>query len=61
PAWIDRDSALVGYRERLRDSRRADCASSLIHMHANRLLGDLDSERIARALAADFLAREARR
>ncbi|MBV9011592.1 MAG: lantibiotic dehydratase [Pseudonocardiales bacterium] len=61
PAWIDRDSALVDHRERLRDSRRADCASSLIHMHTNRLLGDLDSERIARALAADILAREARR
>lgn len=61
PAWVDRDLALVDYRDRLRDSRRADCASSLIHVHANRLLGDLDSERIARALAADFLAREARR
>ncbi|MGH3931303.1 MAG: thiopeptide-type bacteriocin biosynthesis protein [Pseudonocardiaceae bacterium] len=61
PAWVDRDSALVDYRDRLHDSRRADCASSLIHMHANRLLGDLDSERLARALAADLLAREATR
>lgn len=61
PAWVDRDAALVDYRDRLRDSRRADCASSLIHMHANRLLGDRDSERLARALAADILAREATR
>lgn len=61
PAWVERNSALVDYRDRLRDSRRADCASSLIHMHANRLLDDLNSERIARALAADILAREATR
>jgi thiopeptide-type bacteriocin biosynthesis protein len=59
PAWIGLQSALADYRDNLPAVRRPDCASSLIHMHANRLLGDLDTERIARALAADILAREA--
>ncbi len=61
PAWARRDSALAGYRDALPPARRADCASSLIHMHANRLLGESDSERLARALAADLLARETAR
>ncbi|MGH3275738.1 MAG: lantibiotic dehydratase [Streptosporangiaceae bacterium] len=61
PEWAGRDSALADYRDTLPGARRADCASSLIHMHANRLLGDRDSERVARALAADLLAREAAR
>jgi lantibiotic biosynthesis protein len=59
PEWASRDSALADYRDTLPKTRRADCASSLIHMHANRLLGDRDSERLARALAADLLARDA--
>lgn len=56
--WADRDSALRAYRSALNEARRPDCASSLIHMHANRLLGDTGSERLARALAADILARK---
>ena len=55
--WQDRDVALKAYRDAVPEERRPDCASSLIHMHANRLLGDLASERLARALAADLLAR----
>lgn len=56
PAWSARHDALTTYRELLDPSRRADCASSLIHMHLNRLLGDMRSERIVRALAVDLLA-----
>ena len=59
--WDARHAALSGYRDALHDTQRPHCASSLIHMHANRLLGDGDSERLARALAADFLARQLRR
>lgn len=59
PAWADRDAAMADYRDLLPDTRRAGCASSLIHMHANRILGGRESERIARALAADLLIREA--
>ncbi|WP_283132822.1 lantibiotic dehydratase C-terminal domain-containing protein, partial [Rhizohabitans arisaemae] len=55
--WHDRDAALKAYRDAVPAERRPDCASSLIHMHCNRLLGDLDSERLARALATDLLAR----
>ncbi len=54
-----RASALKIYRDLLPSPRRIDCASSLIHMHANRLLGDNHQERIARALAADLIARKA--
>lgn len=53
-----RSHALHAYRELLPHNRTNDCASSLIHMHANRLLGDNRIERIARALAKDLLARE---
>jgi hypothetical protein len=56
-AWHDRDVALKAYRDAVLEERRPDCASSVIHMHCNRLLGDLDSERLARALAVDLLAR----
>lgn len=55
-AWSARHGALVTYRELLDPARRADCASSLIHMHLNRLLGNMRSERMVRALAADLLA-----
>ncbi|MGH3829066.1 MAG: thiopeptide-type bacteriocin biosynthesis protein [Pseudonocardiaceae bacterium] len=58
PAWVARQAALAAYRDNLPTSRHSDCASSLIHMHANRLLGDLEPERMARALAADIIARD---
>lgn len=57
--WQTRASALKIYRDLPSSPRRVDCASSLIHMHANRMLGDSHQERIARALAADLLARRA--
>lgn len=56
PAWSARHDALATYRELLDPARRADCASSLIHMHLNRLRGEMRSERMVRALAADLLA-----
>jgi lantibiotic biosynthesis protein len=59
PAWHAWRESLTAYRDRLGDARRASCASSLIHMTANRLLGNLADETIARALAADLLARAA--
>ncbi|MDI5980008.1 lantibiotic dehydratase [Amycolatopsis magusensis] len=52
-------AALHAYHDRLPAERRADCASAVIHMHANRLLGNPASERIARVLAAGFLVRKA--
>lgn len=55
-AWRARHDALATYRELLDPARRADCTSSLIHMHLNRLLGDMRSERMVRALAADLFA-----
>jgi lantibiotic biosynthesis protein len=48
---------LTAYRATLPDHRYADCASSLIHMHANRCLPSGDNEPLVRALAADLLAR----
>lgn len=57
--WHARETTLVTYRDMLPASRRVDCASSLIHMHANRLLGDNHRERIARALARDLISRKA--
>ena len=54
--WSARHDALAIYRELLDPARRVGCASSLIHMHLNRLLGDMRSERMVRALAADLLA-----
>jgi thiopeptide-type bacteriocin biosynthesis protein len=56
--WDTRASALTVYRECVPPPRRIDCTSSLIHMHANRMLGDNDQELIARALAADLIARK---
>lgn len=56
-AWDRRALALATYRDVVPESRRTDCASSIIHMHANRVLGDRDRERKARALAAELLAK----
>jgi thiopeptide-type bacteriocin biosynthesis protein len=58
PAWEAHRGALATYRDCLPADRRADCASSIIHMHANRLLGDTALERLARVLAIGLLARE---
>ena len=48
---------LTAYRDALPAHLRANCASSLIHMHANRLLPSADDEPLIRALAADLVAR----
>lgn len=58
--WDRRRAALAVYRDVLPAARRADCASSVIHMHANRLGLDRDQEHVARALAAELLARKGR-
>ncbi|KPM55452.1 hypothetical protein ACG83_08895 [Frankia sp. R43] len=58
PAWDVYLNALHAYHDRLPADRRADCASSVFHMHANRLLGDTAQERLARVLATNLLARE---
>ncbi|MFD9950971.1 hypothetical protein, partial [Nonomuraea sp. NPDC059022] len=58
PGWDRYMGALRVYRDRLPATRRADCASSVIHMHANRLLGNTARERVARVLATSLLARE---
>jgi thiopeptide-type bacteriocin biosynthesis protein len=55
PVWAGRDAALAAYRAALPGQRRASCASSVIHMHVNRLLGQADLEPLVRALAADLL------
>ncbi|MFE5679884.1 lantibiotic dehydratase [Streptomyces erythrochromogenes] len=64
--WRDRERALAAYRTALRDggapSRWEEvaslCASDLIHLHVNRLLGpDPAVERLVRSLAADRLHR----
>ena len=60
PMWLARQEALDAYHDHLHEEQRPSCASSLVHMHANRLLGDAATERIVRALAADLLAREGR-
>ena len=56
-AWSLRSHAAVEYRDALPVGRRPDCASSLIHMHANRMGLGHELERVARALAADLLIR----
>jgi thiopeptide-type bacteriocin biosynthesis protein len=58
--WDRRSRALAVYREAVPVDRRADCASSMIHMHANRMGLDRDQEHVARALAAEILARRHR-
>jgi hypothetical protein len=57
PAWLDRQAAFATYRDTLEPAQGPSCASALIHLHANRLLGGTDTEPLARALAADLLAR----
>ena len=57
PAWNSWRQSLAAYRDALSDAARASCASSLIHMSTNRLLGNLSDERLARALAGDIIAR----
>jgi thiopeptide-type bacteriocin biosynthesis protein len=59
PAWHAWRESLTAYRDCLDDACRVSCASSLIHMSANRLLGNLTDEAIARALAADLIGRSA--
>ncbi|WP_181727386.1 lantibiotic dehydratase [Streptomyces sp. PT12] len=50
--------ALLAYRDLLPIALTAACASDLIHLHNNRLLGtDPGHERLVRTLAADFLHR----
>ncbi|WP_460701876.1 lantibiotic dehydratase [Myceligenerans halotolerans] len=56
PTWRAWSKSLETYRDLVPPARRADCASSLIHMHANRLLGSNDAERLARVVAAQLLA-----
>ncbi|MEO3862080.1 lantibiotic dehydratase [Acrocarpospora sp. B8E8] len=60
PAWCAWLDSLTAYRDSLEDAHRAPCASSLIHMSANRLMEKLADEAIARAMAADLIARRAR-
>jgi thiopeptide-type bacteriocin biosynthesis protein len=48
---------LDAYRDAVPVLLRATCASSLIHMHANRTLSPPDNEPLMRALAADLIAR----
>ncbi|MGW7292813.1 lantibiotic dehydratase [Streptomyces xiamenensis] len=53
-----RHAALLAYRDVLAEEFAARCASDVIHLHANRLLGtDPGVERIMRTLAADLLHR----
>ncbi|MEV0952662.1 lantibiotic dehydratase [Promicromonospora sp. NPDC050249] len=58
--WDRRTRALTAYRLVVPEVRRIDCASSVIHMHANRLGLDRDQEHVARALAAELLVRRHR-
>jgi thiopeptide-type bacteriocin biosynthesis protein len=58
--WNRRIGALTAYRQVVPEARRIDCASSMIHMHANRLGLDRDQEHVARALAAELLVRRHR-
>ncbi|WP_427896538.1 lantibiotic dehydratase [Kribbella sp. GL6] len=58
--WDQRHAVLACYRDAVPVGRRTDCASSLIHMHTNRLGLDRDQEHLARALAAHQLARKPR-
>ncbi|WP_168222737.1 lantibiotic dehydratase [Streptomyces xiamenensis] len=53
-----RHAAFLAYRDVLDEDSAARCASDVIHLHANRMLGtDPGAERIARTLAADLLHR----
>jgi thiopeptide-type bacteriocin biosynthesis protein len=55
PAWSARAAALADYWATVPEQRRPSCASSMIHMHVNRVLGRVDLEPLVRALAADLL------
>jgi lantibiotic biosynthesis protein len=58
--WNTREQALAAYRSVLDPADQVRCASSVIHLHANRLLGDAAPEPLVRALAVDLLyARQA--
>lgn len=59
-AWEYRARAAAVYRSVLPAARRAECASSVIHMHANRMGLGHDEERVARALAAQLQGRATR-
>ncbi|MFD4831302.1 lantibiotic dehydratase [Streptomyces uncialis] len=56
-AWAARQDALLAYLARLPAPATTErCASDLVHLHCNRLLGpDPGRERIARSLATDLL------
>ncbi|MCD0448326.1 lantibiotic dehydratase [Actinocorallia sp. API 0066] len=53
--WVQRETALSTYRDVLPPPRARSCASSLIHMHVNRIIGATGAEPLVRALAADLL------
>lgn len=53
--WAVRNRALREYQAVVKPAWRAGVARALAHMHANRLLGDANAERIVTALAADLL------
>ncbi|MEV6153341.1 lantibiotic dehydratase [Nonomuraea sp. NPDC052129] len=55
PAWAARDKALVTYRDVLDPEQCVSCASSVVHMHVNRILGAAVPEPLVRALAVDLL------
>jgi hypothetical protein len=58
--WNTREQALAAYRSMLDSADQIQCASSVIHLHVNRLLGDTVPEPLVRALAVDLLyARQA--
>jgi lantibiotic biosynthesis protein len=59
-AWDHRGRAAAVYRSVLPAARRAECISSVIHMHANRMGLGHDEERVARALAAQLQGRATR-
>jgi hypothetical protein len=53
--WGAREQALTAYRSVLDPADRVRCASSVIHLHVNRLLGETVREPLIRALAIDLL------
>ncbi|WP_082526871.1 lantibiotic dehydratase [Kitasatospora sp. MBT63] len=54
--WNTLLEALAAYRPHLADDVAPLCASDVIHMHCNRLLGtDRDREQLARSLATDLI------
>lgn len=57
--WAELLDALAVYRDSVPSALRAACGSSIIHMHANRVLTAGTDEPLMRALAADLLARPA--